>query len=273
MRDAEVALWCVAAFRWGIQRTSWFIWGLFKKKQARAELKGALGVMQQVCPGGSALSSPSSPRTRADHGSVPAESKLRCLQNWPMLGDCFAIQEGLCHAKPILFFKKALNSRLASLLMVFKAAGVQPLPCPTRVGGRGFAAQVGEWLRLVLARPCPPSGSASRAEDTPSQRERSPPSFSVIRSKFYLYVCFFSHADGQHRWLGAVVCIAEPSKSFCPGSASKRAGSPRSTWAVAICKVGSLFHKLPAVGLHHKLAFKVWLWSEKSQRATVKLTS
>lgn len=171
------------------------------------------------------------------------------------------------------FFKKALTSRLASLLMVFKAAGVQPLPCPTRVGGRGFAAQVGEWLWLVLAGPCPPSSSASQAEDTPSQRERSPPSFSVIRSKFYLYVCFFSHADGQHRWLGAVVCTTEPSKSFCPGSASRRAGSPRSTWAVAICEVGSLFHKLPAVGLHHKLAFNVWLWSEKSQRATVKLTS
>lgn len=170
------------------------------------------------------------------------------------------------------FFKEALTSRLASLLMVFKAAGVQLLPCPTRVGGRGFAAQVGERLWLVLAGPWAPSSSASRAEDTPSQRERSPPSFSVIRSKFYLYVCFFSTwpasvagSCGLHRGAKQVVlswlCL-------------------RASWLAQVylsccylCEVGSLFHKLPAVGLHHKLVFKVWLWSEKSQRATVKLTS
>lgn len=144
-----------------------------------------------------------------------------------------------------------------------------PARTPRRRGGRAIAG----WLW--------PSVGCGTAR-LPGQR-RSQTSENVLQHRFlpftviFIYMFAFSHADGQHQWLRAVVCIPEPSKSSCLGAAFKRAGSPRSTWAVAVSAkwvvCSTSFQQYVAGCLYHERVFEVWLWSEKSQRATVKMTS
>lgn len=191
----------------------------------------------------------------------------------------FAILQGLCHSKPYNNKTPTSNYLIGIFINNFSWLQTYSLSLvPTSVGGRGFACRVRRWARDGrLARAAwLQHSSASRAKEKPSQWQHSPASFSAIHSNFYLYVCFFTC-----RWPASmaqpVVCIPEPSKSSCPGSACRRAGLPTSTWAAAIAAKwaahSTSFQQQRAGCLHHKLMFKVWLWSEKSQRATAKITS
>lgn len=138
--------------------------------------------------------------------------------------------------------KKALTNRLAFLLIIFQSCGrtASPLFQQAWVGEGSqpsLHARARRWASdcgLVLAERWLRRSSASRAKEKPSQWERSPSIVFCHSQVIFIYVFAFSHADGQHQWLRAVVCIPEPSKSSCPGSAFKRAGLPMSTWAVAI---------------------------------------